>query len=166
MDAESSEEDVEDDQESSTKDQEMPPHSQDAILEVRNEKLEYLQTESKLHNNKLVKKTTKRKLKEKVPKELQSVNKYWKQRYSLFSKFDEGIKLDEESWFSVTPERIAQHIAERMQCDVIIDGFCGAGGNAIQFAKTCQHVIAIDIDSEKLECARNNAKVRKKKLSL
>ncbi|KAF4519773.1 hypothetical protein B566_EDAN009733 [Ephemera danica] len=41
-----------------------------------------------------------------------------------------------ESWFSVTPERIAQHIAERCQGDLIVDAFCGAGGNAIQFAFT------------------------------
>ena len=42
-----------------------------------------------------------------------------------------------EGWFSVTPEKIAAHIAERCQCDVIVDAFCGVGGNAIQFAFTC-----------------------------
>ncbi|GFR14136.1 trimethylguanosine synthase [Trichonephila clavata] len=85
--------------------------------------------------------------------------KYWSQRYRLFSLFDEGIKLDKESWFSVTPEQIAYHIAERCSCDVIVDAFCGAGGNAIQFAYTCYHVIAIDIDPKKIELAKNNAKV-------
>ena len=138
----------------------MAPRSPDPTASFREINDRLLETISKLHNNKEVKKNTKKMIKEKAPKELEKVNKYWKQRYSLFSKFDEGIKLDEESWFSVTPEKIAEHIAERIQCDVIIDGFCGAGGNAIQFAKTCQHVIAIDIDSKKLECARNNAKVR------
>lgn len=44
-----------------------------------------------------------------------------------------------ESWFSVTPEEIAKHVAERCRCDVIIDAFCGAGGNTIQFAFTCNH---------------------------
>ena len=43
-----------------------------------------------------------------------------------------------ESWFSVTPEKIAEHIAQRCKCDTIIDAFCGAGGNAIQFAFTCE----------------------------
>lgn len=38
--------------------------------------------------------------------------KYYDQRYRLFSLFDYGIKLDEESWFSVTPEVIAKHIAQ------------------------------------------------------
>jgi len=43
-----------------------------------------------------------------------------------------------EGWFSVTPERIARHIASRCQCDLIIDAFCGVGGNTIQFAFTCE----------------------------
>lgn len=38
----------------------------------------------------------------------------------------------------MTPEKISAHIAERSRCDIIIDGFCGAGGNTIQFALTCE----------------------------
>ena len=70
-----------------------------------------------------------------LPKELEAypeLEKYWKQRYRFFSKFDDGIQLDKESWFSVTPEAIAAHIAERCQCDIIVDAFCGVGGNTIQ----------------------------------
>ncbi|SAL97895.1 hypothetical protein [Absidia glauca] len=85
--------------------------------------------------------------------------KYWYQRYSYFSKYDQGILMDREGWFSVTPEPIAQHIAERCRSDVIIDAFCGCGGNTIQFALTCQRVIAIDIDPVKIQCARHNAKI-------
>ncbi|KGL83079.1 Trimethylguanosine synthase, partial [Tinamus guttatus] len=89
--------------------------------------------------------------------------KYWAQRYRLFSRFDEGIKLDREGWFSVTPEKIAEHIAVRVSqsfdCNIIVDAFCGVGGNAIQFALTSKRVIAIDIDPEKLTLARNNAQV-------
>ena len=33
------------------------------------------------------------------------------------------------------------------------------GGNAIQFAFTCNHVIAIDIDPHKIALARHNAAV-------
>lgn len=40
-----------------------------------------------------------------------------------------------------------------------MDGFCGVGGNAIQFAFTCERVIAIDIDPVKIELARHNARV-------
>ncbi|XP_014602044.1 PREDICTED: trimethylguanosine synthase isoform X1 [Polistes canadensis] len=88
-----------------------------------------------------------------------SLMKYWIKRYHLFSKFDQGIKLDRESWFSVTPEKVAEHIAARCKCDTIIDAFCGAGGNAIQFAFTCERVIAIDIDPTKIQLARNNARI-------
>ncbi|KAG0302739.1 Trimethylguanosine synthase [Dissophora globulifera] len=91
-----------------------------------------------------------------LPKNMQ---KYWNQRYRYFRLYDQGIKLDKEGWYSVTPEKIALHIAERCACDVIIDAFCGVGGNAIQFALTCHRVIAIDIDPVRLMCARNNAKV-------
>lgn len=85
--------------------------------------------------------------------------KYWCKRFSLFSLFDLGIKLDRESWFSVTPEKVAIYTAMRCQCDVIIDAFCGAGGNTIQFAKTCERVIAIDIDEKKIEMAKHNATI-------
>ena len=42
-----------------------------------------------------------------------------------------------EGWFSVTPEKIARHIAKRCRSKVIIDAFAGCGGNTIQFAFTC-----------------------------
>ena len=101
---------------------------------------------------------------ENVPKDVvdhygTGIEKYWAQRYRYFSRFDEGVRMDREGWFSVTPEKIAEHIAERCQSDVVVDAFCGVGGNAIQFAFTCEHVIAIDIDPVRLECARHNARV-------
>ncbi|KAH8338760.1 hypothetical protein KR059_012380 [Drosophila kikkawai] len=83
--------------------------------------------------------------------------KYWLKRFSLFSRFDQGIRLDRESWFSVTPEKIAKQTARRLSCDLIVDAFCGCGGNAIQFANTCGRVIAVDIDAEKLAMAKHNA---------
>jgi len=97
-----------------------------------------------------------------IPPELASlpdISKYWAQRYRLFSKYDEGIQLDEESWYSVTPEKIAKHIADKCRCGLVLDGFCGVGGNAIQFAMNCDRVIAVDIDPEKIAMARHNARV-------
>eukprot|EP00026_Physarum_polycephalum_P012401 Phypoly_transcript_12705.p1 GENE.Phypoly_transcript_12705~~Phypoly_transcript_12705.p1 ORF type:complete len:280 (+),score=32.90 Phypoly_transcript_12705:271-1110(+) len=87
------------------------------------------------------------------------MEKYWMQRYRFFSRFDEGILMDEEAFYSVTPEKIAVHIAKRCTTNTIIDAFCGVGGNAIQFAITCQHVIAIDIDPKKIAMAKHNAKI-------
>ena len=81
-------------------------------------------------------------------------NKYWGQRYRYFSRFDEGVTMDEEGWYSVTPEAIALHIAERVCCDVVVDPFAGCGGNAVQFALVSHLVFAIDIDPVKLEHAR------------
>ncbi|EFP86031.2 uncharacterized protein PGTG_11987 [Puccinia graminis f. sp. tritici CRL 75-36-700-3] len=88
-----------------------------------------------------------------------SMEKYWAQRKRLFWKFDEGIKMDLESWYSVTPEAIAKQIATRAKCKLVVDGFCGAGGNSIQFAMTCDKVIAIDKDPNKIKLARSNAKI-------
>ncbi|XP_078396606.1 trimethylguanosine synthase isoform X4 [Cetorhinus maximus] len=91
------------------------------------------------------------------------LTKYWVQRYRLFSRFDEGVKLDQEGWFSVTPEKIAEHIANRVMqsfhCDIIVDAFCGVGGNSIQFALAGKRVIAVDIDPVKIDLAQNNARV-------
>lgn len=96
--------------------------------------------------------------------------KYFNQRYRLFSRYDEGIELDHEAWYSVTPEAIAKHIANKTaellpHGAVILDGFCGAGGNTIQFALSLKerqlspYIFAIDIDPKKIEIARNNARV-------
>ncbi|KAK7075232.1 Trimethylguanosine synthase [Halocaridina rubra] len=91
-----------------------------------------------------------------LPKHL---HKYWAQRHRLFLRYDEGIRLDEESWYSVTPELIAAHHAYRCQCNVVVDAFCGSGGNSIQLAITCKRVIAIDRDPTKIALARHNAAI-------
>ncbi|XP_010922735.3 uncharacterized protein [Elaeis guineensis] len=85
--------------------------------------------------------------------------KYWLQRYLLFSRFDDGIKMDEEGWFSVTPELIARHHASRCGNGIVIDCFTGVGGNAIQFAMKSSHVIAVDINPQKIEYAQHNASI-------
>ncbi|XP_039127147.1 trimethylguanosine synthase-like isoform X3 [Dioscorea cayenensis subsp. rotundata] len=88
-----------------------------------------------------------------------NVAKYWCQRYLLFSQFDDGIKMDEEGWFSVTPESIARHHASRCGNGTVVDCFAGVGGNSIQFAFKSNHVIAIDIDSQRIDYAQHNAAI-------
>ncbi|XP_050212485.1 uncharacterized protein LOC126664243 isoform X2 [Mercurialis annua] len=88
-----------------------------------------------------------------------NIGRYWRQRYLLFSRFDNGIRMDEEGWFSVTPEPIARHQALRCTSDLIIDCFTGVGGNAIQFAQLCKHVTAIDVDPKKIDYAYHNASI-------
>lgn len=45
------------------------------------------------------------------------------------------------------------------RCSVIVDAFAGVGGNAIQFAMTCDRVIAVELCQHRLELARHNAQV-------
>ncbi len=42
------------------------------------------------------------------------LNKFHKHRYYLFSKYDRGIKIDDESWYSITPENVAKHVANKV----------------------------------------------------
>lgn len=104
-------------------------------------------------------------------------DKYWAQRRRLFSKFDQGIQLDGQGWYSVTPEIIADHVAERVselatthviphessQGIVILDAFCGCGGNSIAFGKIPAHIISkvvcVDTDRTKLIKAAHNAAI-------
>ena len=88
------------------------------------------------------------------------MRKFYKRRYQLFHRFDLGVLLDLESWYSVTPEQTAAHIAHKcfrmlsqtpstnttktsaQQESVCLDGFCGSGGNSIQFARLFDRVIS------------------------
>jgi len=65
------------------------------------------------------------------------MRKYWSQRYRYFSLLDKGILMDKQCWFSVTPELLAKHVAERLvpiKGCTIFDPFAGSGCNSIQFA--------------------------------
>jgi trimethylguanosine synthase len=54
--------------------------------------------------------------------------KYWLQRYSLFSRYDQGVRLDAEGWYSVTPECVALWQARRALDMVVGCGLGGGGG--------------------------------------
>lgn len=126
-------------------------------------------------------------------------DKYWAQRFRLFSRFDQGVRLDPEGWFSVTPELVAKHIARRLaqraiwhmesksrrrSCDamrgcdrsrncnddgaypntcsefLVLDCFCGVGGNAIAMAQCAAlKVVAIDVSPTRIDMARHNAAI-------
>jgi trimethylguanosine synthase len=38
----------------------------------------------------------------------ESIQKYWHQRYDIFSKYDEDIWMTDDAWFGVTPEPVAK----------------------------------------------------------
>ncbi|KAI9673950.1 MAG: Trimethylguanosine synthase [Caeruleum heppii] len=94
------------------------------------------------------------------------IQKYWYQRYGIFSLYDEGIWMTDDAWFGVTPEpvanKIASHLASCSDKDsILIDAFCGAGGNAIAFAATghWKRIVAIEKDANVLKCAKHNAEI-------
>jgi len=99
-----------------------------------------------------------------VPTDIQ---KYFHQRYSIFSRYDDGIWMTDDSWFGVTPEPVANKIAAHLgtgtpdEKAILIDAFAGAGGNTIAFAKSgrWKRVYAIEKDPHVLACAKHNAKV-------
>lgn len=114
-----------------------------------------------------------------VPWDLQ---KYWRQAYSMFSRYDDGIWMTDQAWYEVTHESIAQYvlqilhdpssnfgskIAEHISNtapedkSIIIDPFCGVGGNSIAFALSgrWQRVYAIEKDEATLACAKHNAEI-------
>ncbi|MCJ1223924.1 hypothetical protein MMC12_000567 [Toensbergia leucococca] len=95
------------------------------------------------------------------------IQKYYHQRYKIFSNYDQGIWMTDDAWFGVTPEpvalKIAQHIADSAPPEkgILIDAFAGAGGNTIAFAQSgrWKRVYAIEKDPTVLACAKHNAEV-------
>jgi hypothetical protein len=79
----------------------------------------------------------------------------------LFSRWHEGVRLDPEARASVSPEAAALATARRMGAERVVDAFCGAGGNAIAFARMpwCREVVAVELCPERLEQARHNARI-------
>ena len=105
---------------------------------------------------------------------LLNIDKYYRQRYALWSKFDEGVKMTAESYYEVTPEAIARHIAERLVravgvSSVLVDVFAGVGSNAIALAQAviaaeaalANHpvVLAVERNVAKAHMLQHNARV-------
>ncbi|KAH3668177.1 hypothetical protein OGAPHI_001931 [Ogataea philodendri] len=98
---------------------------------------------------------------DKIP---QDVQKYWKRRRNLFSKYNEGIKLTRELWFSVTAEAVANYLAKFIQhcypeTRTVVDLFCGGGGNSIQMIRLFDRCICVDYNETNLACTKNNVYV-------
>ncbi|KAL9062771.1 MAG: hypothetical protein Q9161_009748 [Pseudevernia consocians] len=95
------------------------------------------------------------------------IQKYYHQRFSIFSKYDKGIWMTEDAWFGVTPEpvasTIAKHIASASSASkaILIDCFAGVGGNVIAFAQSerWKRIYAIEKDPRALACAKHNADI-------
>lgn len=81
-------------------------------------------------------------------------------RRRTFSRWDEGIRADDEGLLSATPEALALRLAADLR-GVVIDGTCGIGSIAIACARTpgVERVIAVDVDRDRLDMARHNASI-------
>jgi len=72
--------------------------------------------------------------------------------------------MDPVGWYSVCPESLAEHIAERFYKTLgpnalVLDGMGGVGGNVIQFAKKFHITFCVDLSMERLILAKHNAAV-------
>lgn len=36
--------------------------------------------------------------------------RYWAQRYTIFSAYDDGVAMTDNAWFGVTPEPVAKYV--------------------------------------------------------
>ena len=95
--------------------------------------------------------------------------KYYAQRYLIFSRYNQGIWMDTECWYSVTPELIAKDVAKWIKLRLsnttinrnikLLDLFGGGGGDDIQCALVGIDVTTIDIDPIKLKIIQHNANI-------
>ncbi len=75
-----------------------------------------------------------------------------------------GCRLDEEGRWSLTPEALALAIGRQIASALpdratVLDAGCGAGGNAIGFARAGLRVIAVERDPGRVADARHNVGV-------
>lgn len=66
--------------------------------------------------------------------------------------------LDEEGSYSLTPRDLALRQAALLPGPLVIDAFCGCGGNAIALALAGRRVVAVERDPQRLALARRNAR--------
>ncbi|CAR22764.1 RNA methyltransferase [Lachancea thermotolerans CBS 6340] len=92
-----------------------------------------------------------------------TIFKYWKNRLTLFSRMrNRDIYMTRELWFSVTPESVAKFVARFIksclpEAKVVLDVYCGGGGNTIQLAQYFPKVYGVDNSLDHLYCAYRNA---------
>lgn len=79
-------------------------------------------------------------------------------RRRIFSRFDEGIRFDDEGLYSATPEALAMQMVEGLTGHVL-DGTTGIGSLAIALARTkgVKTITAVDTNADRLAMAEHNA---------
>lgn len=83
---------------------------------------------------------------------------HWNLRYKLFSKFDEA-KVDAHGLYTMIPEKWALTVANEASGPNVLDVCSGLGSMSIAFARTGKSVTAIEIEADRVEMARHNARL-------
>lgn len=95
------------------------------------------------------------------------LRKYYVCRDLIFPKTrNNGLMVDRESWYSITPEALANSITAFIRENLgkagsavsVMDGFCGVGGNTISFLRAGFHVTSVDLDYRKLKYLKHNVR--------
>ncbi|MCP4810300.1 MAG: methyltransferase [Proteobacteria bacterium] len=86
-------------------------------------------------------------------------------RRRLFSRWYEGIRVDDEGLLSLTPEALADELVAGV-AGTVLDATCGVGGLAIAAARTGARVVASDVSAQRLELAGSNAAIYDVELDL
>jgi len=74
----------------------------------------------------------------------------------LFSRWNQGVQVDDEGLYSLTPEALAMR-ATRGCSGRVLDATCGLGGLAIALARRGCSVVACDLSERRIAMARHNA---------
>ncbi len=71
-------------------------------------------------------------------------------------KVQKGLFMTREDLRFATNNEVAKYRAKRLACKILVEIGCSIGAQTIEFAKTCNKVIAVDIDKRKIEYAQAN----------
>lgn len=90
--------------------------------------------------------------------------KYWQKQKNLklFSRYDDGIRVNDVMRYSVTKEQIAHTIANKIAEKgyySVVDACGGAGGNTIAFALFGLNVACVELNEDNLEDAIHNSEI-------
>ena len=83
------------------------------------------------------------------------MDRYWEK----LSPLEKEYSFDEEGLYSLDVQNVFEQTVSSIVSNKIVDLFCGVGGASIMFAQQNKSVIANDINSKRLEMARNNARL-------
>ncbi len=106
-----------------------------------------------------------------------TLQKFWNRRHLYFSRFSGDISgshgvaaaahsashsrvfSDIAGYFMVTPEEISAHHADACASGIAVDATAGIGGVTVHLGRTCDHVIAVEMDAVRAAMVAHNCSV-------